>query len=96
METAQRRLGSGLVVSSLADIIFEQAVRTHIGTLDAEKDAGWLAALTDRRIGAALKLQHREVASNWTVETLATAAGMSRSGFALRFKEKSVSRRPTT
>jgi len=47
---------------------------------------GWCIA--DRRIGAALNLLHKDVAANWTVETLAAAAGMSRSAFALRFKEK--------
>lgn len=88
METAQRGLGSGLVVSRLADIIFVQAVRAHIDTLDAETETGWLAALSDRRVGAALHLLHKDVAANWTVEALAAAAGMSRSGFALRFKEK--------
>ena len=88
METAQRGLGSGLVASRLADIIFVQAVRAHIETLDSETETGWLAALSDRRIGAALQLLHRDVAAQLTVETLATAAGMSRSGFALRFKDK--------
>ena len=88
METARQRLGSGLIVSRLADIIFVQAVRAHIDTLDPDADSGWLAALADRRIGAALNLLHRDVAANWTVETLAAAAGMSRSAFALRFKEK--------
>ena len=88
METAQRGLGSGLVVSRLADIIFVQAVRAHIETLGAEAETGWLAALSDRRIGAALNLLHKNVAQRLTVETLASAAGMSRSGFALRFKEK--------
>ena len=86
METAQRGLGSGMIVSRLADIIFVQAVRAYVDTLDA--DTGWLAALSDRRIGAALHLLHKDVASNWTVETLAAAAGMSRSAFALRFKAK--------
>jgi len=88
METAQRGLGSGLVVSRLADIIFVQAVRAHIETLDAETETGWLAALSDRRIGAALNLLHSNVAAPLTVDSLAKAAGMSRSGFALRFKEK--------
>ncbi|MFZ6759503.1 AraC family transcriptional regulator [Undibacterium sp. Ji50W] len=88
METAQRGLGSGLVVSRLADIIFVQVVRAYIDTLDPDTGSGWLAALSDRRIGAALHLLHKDVASNWTVEALAAAAGMSRSGFALRFKEK--------
>ena len=88
METAQRRLGSGLIVSRLADIIFVQAVRAHIDALDPDADTGWLAALADRRIGAALGMLHKDVASNWTVEALAAAAGMSRSAFALRFKDK--------
>jgi len=88
METSQRGLGSVLVASRLADILFMQAVRAHIDTLDAEDGTGWLAALSDRRIGAALKLLHQDVAANWTVETLASAAGMSRSAFAQRFKHK--------
>lgn len=88
METAQRSLGSGLVASRLADIIFVQAVRAHVESLDGERDTGWLAALSDRRIGAALHLLHANVAARLTVESLASAAGMSRSGFALRFKEK--------
>jgi hypothetical protein len=92
METAQRGLGSGLVVSRLADIIFVQAVRAYIDTLDADTETGWLAALSDRRIGAALHLLHRDTASNWTVEAMAVAAGMSRCGSSKR----SVSRRSNT
>lgn len=88
METAQRALGSGVIVSRLADVIFVQTVRAHIQTLDGETETGWLAALSDRRIGAALRVLHKSVASEWTVESLAGAAGMSRSAFALRFKEK--------
>ncbi|MDQ2779440.1 MAG: AraC family transcriptional regulator [Pseudomonadota bacterium] len=88
LETAQRGLGSGLIVSRLADIIFVQVVRAHIETLDPDTETGWLAALSDRRIGAALHLLHRDVASKLTVQTLAAAAGMSRSAFALRFKGK--------
>lgn len=88
METTQRGLGSGLVVSRLADILFLQAVRAHIDTVDAETGQGWFAALADRRLGAALRVLHRDLAAGWTVESLAEAAGMSRSGFALRFKEK--------
>jgi AraC-like DNA-binding protein len=39
------------------------------------------------KIGAALKAIHENVNHPWTVESLAEAAGMSRSAFALRFKE---------
>lgn len=92
METAPQApgsgLGSGLVVSRLADIIFVQVVRAHIATLDTEAGTGWLAALADRRLGPALHLLHTDVAANWTVDALAKAAGMSRSAFALRFRQK--------
>lgn len=88
LETANRGLGSGLVLSRLADIIFVQTVRAYVDTLDTKTATGWLAALSDRRIGAALRLLHKDVGANWTVDALAAACGMSRSGFALRFKEK--------
>ena len=88
METSRRGLGSGLVVSRLADIIFMQAVRAHVESVDAQSDNGWFAALADRRLGAALRLLHKDLSAVWTVESLAEAAGMSRSAFALRFKEK--------
>ena len=88
VETAQRGLGSSLIVSRLADIIFVQTVRAYIETLDPESESGWLAALSDRRIGAALQLLHKDIASDWTVDALAAAVGMSRSAFALRFKAK--------
>ncbi len=88
METTQRGLGSGLVVSRLADILFMQAVRAHVESVDAETGTGWFAALADRRLGAALRRLHQDLAAGWTVESLAVAAGMSRSAFALRFKDK--------
>jgi AraC-like DNA-binding protein len=48
---------------------------------------GWLRALSDSKIGAALKLMHGDVARRWTVERLAEAVGLSRSTFAARFRE---------
>lgn len=88
LETAQRGLGSGLVVSRLADIVFVQAVRAYIDTLDSETSTGWLAALADRRLGPAIKRLHEDAAASWTVDALAAEAAMSRSAFAARFKAK--------
>ena len=92
METAPQGpgpgLGSGLVVSRLADIIFVQVVRAHIATLDSDAGTGWLAALADRRLGPVLHRLHTHLAANWTVDALAKAAGMSRSAFAQRFRQK--------
>jgi AraC-like DNA-binding protein len=49
--------------------------------------AGWLQALGDPRVGAAIRLLHAEPARRWQLQELAAAAGMSRSNFALRFKQ---------
>lgn len=88
LETTQPGLGSGLIVSRLADILFAQAVRAHVQSLAADGATGWLAALADHKIGATLRLVHRDLAAGWTVESLAVAAGMSRSSFAQRFRDK--------
>jgi AraC-like DNA-binding protein len=86
-ETERPGLGSGVVVSGLADILFVQAIRSHL-TDAGEDDVGWLAALSDRRIGAAMRALHAGPAEPWTVEKLAAVANMSRSAFAARFKAR--------
>ncbi|MBX3587856.1 MAG: AraC family transcriptional regulator [Ramlibacter sp.] len=86
METGEPGLGSGLVVSRLADILFVQAVRAHVAA--AGSDTGWLGALTDPRIGPALRAMHKDLAHGWTVDSLAEAARLSRSAFALRFRQR--------
>ena len=48
---------------------------------------GCFAPSCDPQVGAALRAMHEKVENPWTVETLAAAAGMSRSAFAVRFKE---------
>lgn len=87
METEAPGLGSSLVISRLADILFVQAIRAHVAG-SSETKAGWLAALTDRKIGAALRAMHKDIAKPWSVDALAASATMSRSAFALRFKER--------
>jgi hypothetical protein len=79
-ETAAPALGSQIMIERLAGIFFIHAIREHMA-------AGWLPALADPQIGAVLKAMHERVEHPWTVKALATQAGMSRSAFALRFKE---------
>jgi AraC-like DNA-binding protein len=56
--------------------------------LEAEwRNKGWLRAIFDPQVGAALSAVHDSVSTPWTVESLAEAATMSRSAFAVRFKE---------
>jgi AraC-like DNA-binding protein len=46
-----------------------------------------LRAIFDPQIGVALKSLHQKVEHHWTVKSLAVACGMSRSAFAVRFKD---------
>jgi transcriptional regulator GlxA family with amidase domain len=86
-EMAEPAPGSEVMVNRLADILFIQCVRAHIAASSENCKSGWLRAIFDPKIGVALKAMHERVENPWTVETLAAAAGMSRSAFALRFKE---------
>src|SRR5258708_1807187 len=79
--------GSDLVVNRLADVLFIQCLRAHIASRSEACNNGLLRAIFDPQIGVALKSMHEKVDAPWTVETLAAASGMSRSAFAVRFKE---------
>jgi AraC-like DNA-binding protein len=86
VETGRPSLGTDIVVSRLADILFIQAIRAHAATCAAEA-SGWIGALVDPRLSRAFKAIHAKVEHGWTVEELAREAGMSRSAFAARFRE---------
>lgn len=87
METAQPGLGSSMMVSRLADILFIQTIRAHADRA-GEAAGGWLGALRDRKLMPALRAIHGKVEHSWTVDELAAEAGMSRSAFAARFKDQ--------
>ncbi len=86
-EMAEPTPGSELVVNRLADVLFIHCIRAHIGSRSATCKHGLLRAIFDPQIGEALRCMHDRIADPWTVQSLATASGMSRSAFALRFKE---------
>jgi AraC-like DNA-binding protein len=73
--------------STCFKVVFIQTLRAHIASGSESCKRGWLRAIFDRQIGAALRSVHENVKSPWTVRSLAAAAGMSRSAFASRFKE---------
>jgi AraC-like DNA-binding protein len=85
-ELAVAMPGASLMVRRLADILLVQALRAHAALQGAER-SGWIGALGDRRIGAALRSMHGDLQRRWRVAELAAVAGMSRSGFALRFRQ---------
>jgi AraC-like DNA-binding protein len=86
-ELREPRPGGSLVVQQLATMMLVQALRLHLA--DGSKDGvGWMFALADKRLGAAIGAIHADPAHRWTLQALAERAGMSRSTFALRFKQK--------
>lgn len=78
--------GSHVVCNDLLRLMFVHALREHIQSADAAV-LGWLGGLKDPPIAAALRTIHAAPEQSWTLPALAQVAGMSRSAFALRFKQ---------
>jgi AraC-like DNA-binding protein len=69
----------------LAEVLFVSLLRRLLS--DAPQDrTGWLAALSDPRVGEALAHIHQDPARQWSIATLAKASGTSRSRLAEDFK----------
>lgn len=72
------------IVTRLAELMFQGLIRSYLLSVP-EHPTGWLRGLFDPRIGKAMAAIHGTPGEPWTVESLAAAAGMSRSAFADRF-----------
>jgi AraC-like DNA-binding protein len=82
-ELTDCRPGGILIAQQLACMIFVQVLRLYLGECEGR---GWLFALSDKHVGAAIAAMHRQPSRRWTVAELADLVGMSRSGFAARFR----------
>lgn len=78
--------GAASVTAKLAELLFLEAIRRYLAELP-EHETGWLAGLRDRYVGRALNALHERPMHDWSVDELATVAGLSRSALALRFHE---------
>lgn len=85
-ESRQARAGGETILAKVSELMFLNAVRQHIDGLPAES-TGWLAALRDRQVGAALRAMHAKPAEPWTLDSLGREAGLSRTAFSTRFSE---------
>lgn len=86
-EQAAERPGSTLVSAQLAQLIFVQLVRAHLETSTEQLTSGLLRALSDPLITPALRLMHGKPGHVWSLNELAQASAMSRTTFALHFKQ---------
>ncbi|MFD0006904.1 AraC family transcriptional regulator [Streptomyces sp. NPDC127178] len=85
-EMTTRRAGVEFASDQLAQLMFVQVLRVCL--VESEGlPPGWLRALADERLAPALRLMHGDPGHPWRLEDLARAAAMSRTTFAVRFKE---------
>jgi AraC-like DNA-binding protein len=86
LEVREQRPGGFLVAQHLAYMMLVQALRLHLEE-GSRGGVGWLFALADKQMSAAIQSMHDDPAHRWTLQKLAERVGMSRSIFALKFKE---------
>lgn len=79
-----RMLDSPELLNRLAELLLAEAVRQQVEAMPPE-ETGWLAGARDPHVNRALMLVHARWAEEWTTESLAREAGLSRSAFADRF-----------
>ncbi len=79
-------MGSEAAVIRMSEIVFIELLRVGIGQDTRLREI--LEGFRDKHIGQALNLIHEDPAQAWSVESLASAAGMSRSRFAEYFSAK--------
>lgn len=86
MEVSGADIGSAAVVQRLSEVLFISAIRAHIRSAPgSQRDV--FAAIADPQLGTALSRMYSDPARPWTLESLASSANLSRSAFAVRFKD---------
>jgi transcriptional regulator GlxA family with amidase domain len=84
-ELNNERPGSSVMLKCLSEIMFVNIIRAYLE--QDMPDSGFLSALNDPRISKALKLMQDSPQNDWTLESLASEVGMSRSVFFNQFKK---------
>ena len=84
-ESEHQNPGSDVLIDRFTEILFIQVIRCHAEMLGLEKS--YWSALSDKQLSKALSLIHDNAERDWTVELLASEAGMSRSAFYSRFND---------
>lgn len=84
-ETQRERMGYNAVIQRLSEIIFIHAIR--VWSERVEQSEGFLLAVSDKNLGKSLHAFHADPAKRWTLNDLASEAGLSRTVFSQRFKD---------
>ncbi|KAB0491223.1 AraC family transcriptional regulator [Pseudomonas vancouverensis] len=84
-EARSPRPGGASLLARLAEVLFIEVLRLYMNE-QSDGRTGWLAAVHDRIVGAALNALHQKPCHAWTLDELARTAGTSRSVLAERFQ----------
>ncbi|MGY0620570.1 cupin domain-containing protein [Lysobacter sp. A378] len=84
-EAFAHRCGRQALVNRLFEVVLIQVLRQLMES--GQTQVGMLAGLADTRLRRALVAMHEQPAREWSLESLADSAGMSRSVFANSFRE---------
>ena len=85
-ESRTWRPGSKTMLTRIAELMFIEVVRRHVEQLPAER-RGWLGAMQDVVVSAALAELHARPGHAWTLGELARAVATSRTVLAERFTQ---------
>jgi len=84
-EAGRDQLGSDLIAQKMSEIVFTQVLRTYVETDGKSNPA--LAGYSDARLTKALQAIHTTPSHGWTLDELASIAGMSRTSFSTTFTQ---------
>lgn len=86
-ESRNQSGGGHCLLLRLSEVMFVEVIRRYTNT-GAERNHGWLSALNDPIVHAALSHLHQNVSHPWTLESLARTINTSRSTLADHFTRK--------
>lgn len=78
--------GSEVIVYNLLDIMFNLIIRRIVKILGT-KNTSWCHAIQDLQIKKSIEMLHNQLGKDWTLDELAKTVGLSRAGFAKKFKQ---------
>lgn len=88
-EAERVRCGQRLLADRLFEVLVIQLLRWLLDNpAQAELPLGVLTGLSNPKLARALTAIHEQPGASWSLESMACAAGMSRSAFAATFKEQ--------
>ena len=79
------RQGSDAIIPSLLDMLLLYILRAFLEEHRPDEACGWVGALRDPAVSAAVQAIHQDPAHPWTVAELGERAGLSRAAFSRRF-----------